>query len=396
MVMAKGSKGQLVLDYETTYGTSASPVAGIGPMPFNRCTVDASRNINSAETITGDLNPVQPFAGNTDVAGDIVIPVDLTIIGAWFRALFGAASSVVTGSKSAEAVVCEADDDKITLSTHGLLDGQGITLTADVMPTGLVAGTVYYLVSKDTNTFKLATTPGGTAIDFTTDGTAVKITTVCAHVWKMGTAMPSITLEKGFTDITQYMLFNGCKIGSFGIDLGGDGELVATLGVKGAKVTASAVAYDASLTTPGTLNRVNNFQAALQEGGSTFAKATKMGIKVDFDLDDSIFCIGNNGIRGDLPQGIGKVSGTVEALFEDLTLLNKAINRTESSIKATLTSGTSSLEFLLPEVEYAVKTPAIEGPKGVLQMLDYVGYKNNANEATAIQVTLINARNTAY
>lgn len=394
MSQAKGSKGQLVIDFESTYGTSPSP-SGVGPMPFNSCTLDASRAVNSVETITGSINPVQPFAGNTDVAGDIVVPIDLTDFGYWLKAMFGAATSVVTGSKSAAAVTCDNTTDKITLSTHGLSDGQCITF-GGTPPTGLTAGTLYYLVNKGTNDFQVALSPGGTAIDFSTNGADVTITTVIAHVFKLGTEQASMVIEKGFTDIVQYMLFNGVKVGSFSIDLGGDGELTATLGCKGQKVTASATPYDATLTTPGVFNRVNNFQATLQEGGASFAKATKVGLKLDFGLDDTQYCIGANGVRGDLPQGVGKVSGTLEALFEDLTLLNKAINRTESSLKVTLTNGASYMEILLPEVEYGVKTPPISGPKGVLQSLDFVAYKNDAAQNTAIQVTLVNARNTAY
>jgi hypothetical protein len=44
------------------------------------------------------------------------------------------------------------------------------------MPTGLSASTNYYLITVATNTFQVATTKGGAAVDFSDDGTAVTYT----------------------------------------------------------------------------------------------------------------------------------------------------------------------------------------------------------------------------
>ena len=58
----------------------------------------------------------------------------------------------------------------VTLTDHGLADGDRIRLfTTGALPTGLSSNTDYYLVSTATNTFSLATTRGGTAIN--TSGT---------------------------------------------------------------------------------------------------------------------------------------------------------------------------------------------------------------------------------
>lgn len=58
----------------------------------------------------------------------------------------------------------------VTLAAHGKSAGDRIRLfTTGSLPTGLTANTDYYLVSTATNTFGLATSPGGAAI--TTTGT---------------------------------------------------------------------------------------------------------------------------------------------------------------------------------------------------------------------------------
>lgn len=57
----------------------------------------------------------------------------------------------------------------VTQSAHGHAAGQGVVFTGGTLPTGLVAGTVYYVLATalTTNTYQVAATPGGTAINFT-------------------------------------------------------------------------------------------------------------------------------------------------------------------------------------------------------------------------------------
>lgn len=63
--------------------------------------------------------------------------------------------------------------DAFTLSAHGLVNGDQITLDTIASLTGISADTPYWIVQVTTNTFKLAATKGGAAIDLTgADGTA--------------------------------------------------------------------------------------------------------------------------------------------------------------------------------------------------------------------------------
>lgn len=65
--------------------------------------------------------------------------------------------------------------DVCTATGHGLLDGQKARVTTSgVLPAPLVAGTDYWLRDVTANTFKLAATKGGSAIDLTTDGTGTQ------------------------------------------------------------------------------------------------------------------------------------------------------------------------------------------------------------------------------
>lgn len=312
MAQARGYKGQVVIDFETTFGTDPASVNGLG-MPINSWDVKASRSLNTAQTITGTRNPVQPFQGNTTVEGNAVVPVDLIAFGWWLKAMFGAPTTTGTGPYT--------------------------------------------------------------------------------HKFKIGDTQPSLVAEKVFDFATSksYIKQNGIKVSSLEITFGGDGELIATLGIVGAKEAApSETAYDSTVTAV-SLNRVNNFQAAILEGGSSIATITDLTIRVDFGLDTETRAIGGGGVLGDIPEGIVAVSGSLTALYTDNTLLAKASAITESSIAVTMTNSTHSLKLEVPELFYQWNTPGITGPQGVRQEMEFQGFYNNGTDASAIVATLINA-----
>ncbi|MFI6883371.1 hypothetical protein [Streptosporangium canum] len=61
-------------------------------------------------------------------------------------------------------------NDQLFSVAHGLADGDRVQLFnvfSESLPTGLAEGTLYYVVSSATNTFKVSATLGGSAIDIT-------------------------------------------------------------------------------------------------------------------------------------------------------------------------------------------------------------------------------------
>lgn len=79
------------------------------------------------------------------------------------------AGSVITLTTSANA-----DDIIDTTTAHGFVEGQAVVFPTLTGGAGLTAGTTYYVVSTSlaAQTFRVAATPGGTPINFTTDITA--------------------------------------------------------------------------------------------------------------------------------------------------------------------------------------------------------------------------------
>lgn len=101
-------------------------------------------------------------------------PIDFT--GASIVAQFPKADGIgVISRRSANLTFASADvsaaDDEITLEDHGLVNDDAVTLTTDdTLPTGLSLATTYYVIVVDKDTFSLAASAGGSAINITAVG----------------------------------------------------------------------------------------------------------------------------------------------------------------------------------------------------------------------------------
>ena len=311
MTQQRGVNAQILFGIENVaYGT----VAADGyVLPMNSCNISGVKARNAPDTLTGTRNTVEPFAGNQDVGGAIVIPLDSGAMPYWLAAMFGDPAS--TGSDP------------------------------------------------------------------------------YAHEFKVGSSMPSFSIEEAFTDLTVnvYQRFVGCKIGSLAMTFGGDGELVGNLTVLGAEMSHEAAAFDAAPDTV-SLDRVNNFDAAITEGGGALSNATELSLNIDFGLDPNSFVIGGGGIRGDIPEGLVKVTGNLKTLFEDKSLLDKATGATETGLKITVTTSASSIvEFEVQELLYSVAGVPVEGPQGLIVSLDFVGYYDSGSEVSNIVARVTNS-----
>lgn len=312
MAQQKGANAKILIGEQADISSIAT--AGF-VMPINSISVRPEQNVMTAQTIQGSRNPIQPFRGNKNVSGELVVPVDSRAIWYWMQLMLG---------------------DPVT---------------------------------------------AGTESPYT-------------HEFKIPTDQPYFTMEEQYEDLTtdKYMQFKGCKISSFAMEVGGDGELTATLGVLGSNFEVAATTFDGSPTTAD-FARVSNFQAALTVGGSTFSICRSLSLNMDMGIDPDQFVIGGAGVRGSLPEGVVNISGSMTVLMDDaaVTLMAAGIAATESSLKLTITAAaTSVFEIEIQEMEFSVSAPAIDTPAGLSVTLNFAGYYANGSEASAVVVRLTN------
>jgi len=169
----------------------------------------------------------------------------------------------------------------------------------------------------------------------------------------------------------------------------------------GAAVVSSTLGYapiDASYTDPGHTPFDGFEVAVIQEGGSDVADLTAVVLTLENNLDGGNFVLGGGGIRRSIQEGKVKVSGTITALFESMALYQKALQKTESSLKLTYrhgtgggTDGNEEMEIYVPELVLAKETPIIEGPQGILYRGPFEAYYNDGADASSLKITIKNA-----
>jgi hypothetical protein len=198
-----------------------------------------------------------------------------------------------------------------------------------------------------------------------------------------------LSFEVGFTDIGEYHTYDGCKINTIGINATSEGVCVFDVGVIGQGFTRAAATGDASPTSY-TSSAIDHFLASIEEGGGSIAYVSDVSLTINNNLDSSLYVVGSAGELGDLPEGVGAVSGSLTALFQSDTLLAKARDNTESSLMLKWTSGSESLQLDIPELIYEPASPTVNGPAGVKVTLNFRGYFGNGADNTAIKATLVN------
>lgn len=211
------------------------------------------------------------------------------------------------------------------------------------------------------------------------------------HIFKVkdGT-QPSMVIQKAFPDVQKYYIFGGCRIGTLKLPFGGDQEAVVTATVMGSTFTNSTTSYDSAPQNV-TLDRAENFQAKIKENNEEIVSLVKSGdLTIDAGLDGDQYCLGDEGTRGDIPEGPLTITGTMSALYTDNRFIDKATAGTVCSLELLYTKGTKSLSLKFPEIVYELKSPTIDGPKGVLCDCNWKAFWENDSNKSAVIITLTN------
>lgn len=105
-------------------------------------------------------------AASTQPVFDIPAGTTVRWIGKW-SALAGTFHGMSPNGGSDKAFIADVTNDKILCPAHGYSAGQTVVFYGGTAPTGLTAGTVYYVVNPTTDDFQVAATAGGAAINIT-------------------------------------------------------------------------------------------------------------------------------------------------------------------------------------------------------------------------------------
>lgn len=196
--------------------------------------------------------------------------------------------------------------------------------------------------------------------------------TWATNILKAGTTRRSFTIERHHEDIGKYLRSTGCSINTLSLSVAPNSMITGSFGVIGSGFTAAGSAITGSTYTAETTTApFDSFTGSITEGGSSIAIVTGLELSIDNGME-ALYVVGQDTT---LEPSIGKstVTGSVTAYFEDITLLNKFVNETESSLQFTLTdSAGKDYIFLMPKIKYNSGNPEAAGPGAVTISLDFV------------------------
>lgn len=206
------------------------------------------------------------------------------------------------------------------------------------------------------------------------------------HTMKRGALPAGLTLEKGFTDIGQYMAFTGSRINRMSMSLGPQGLATGSFDFMAKGVSASTT----TLGEPAAVTHapIVHHEAAFLEGGVA-AQVLNFSIDITNNISE-VRAIGSR-YRAGLPEGIGEATGQITFMFEDVTKYNKWFNETQTALQLTYTVTGGSLAILLPAVKFfGSAVPALQSEQGVVIPMTFRAIYDST-EATDVKITLTNS-----
>jgi len=97
MARASGARAQMLLAFESVYGTA--PGSGYSRIPFASTNLGEAQGLIDNELLGYGREPLAPSRDVITVDGDLVLPVDVHAAGFWLKALLGAPTTTGTTPK---------------------------------------------------------------------------------------------------------------------------------------------------------------------------------------------------------------------------------------------------------------------------------------------------------
>jgi hypothetical protein len=209
--------------------------------------------------------------------------------------------------------------------------------------------------------------------------------TWATDILKVGTTDRTYSIEQGFGILGQYRVLRGCRFVTMSQNLTVDGLVQMNFGFQGLNETPmSGTPIDA---TPAAVPAGDPFfheGGTFEEGGIAFATFSTLQWELN-NTPTTNYALGTTGARS-ITTGTSALTGSCEALFEDVALYNKFINNTTSSIRYVLTEGGYEYEFLFPRVKYLTGTIPVQNDGPLTVQMTWEALEDEVT-GTTVQIT---------
>lgn len=207
-------------------------------------------------------------------------------------------------------------------------------------------------------------------------------------VIKVGTAPVFLTIEDYAQDIDQARLFTGCAVNSMAVSLAPNQMVTTTFGIVGKDMTISATEKTVTAASGAAPFDAYSGDLAIGNVGGSSPIAIVTGL--DFTLTNSFaptFVIGDS-TTPSLEYGMAVVEGTLTAYFENVALINRFLNETETEIEVSVNdpTGSNAYTFLFPRVKINSADVGVEGPTSRIINMSFVALYDST-EGTNLKIT---------
>jgi hypothetical protein len=219
------------------------------------------------------------------------------------------------------------------------------------------------------------------------------LSTFSTNVLTVGTTPKFLTLEDYAEDIDQARLFTGCTVSTMSVSMAPNQMVSATFGMVGKDMTISGT--EKTVAAAGVGEPFDAYSGSLlvaDVDGIGGASALSTVTSVDFTVTNSFaptFVVGSDSAP-QLEFGRAEIEGTITAYFEDLSLVNRFLDETESAIQVSVAEGTTAgdnvMTFLFPRVKFNAADIPVDGPTSRVITLPFVALYDDT-ELTNLKIT---------
>lgn len=214
------------------------------------------------------------------------------------------------------------------------------------------------------------------------------LSTWSTDVLKVGVTPKFFSIEDYASDIDQARLFTGMTVSTMGISLAPNQMVTTTFGMVGKDMSLSATQKTQTAASGAAPFDAYSGDVAIGNVGSSTAVAIVTGI--DFTLNNSFaptFVVGDSSAPS-LEYGRAEIEGTFTAYFEDLALINRFLNETETELSVSVNdpTGTNAYTFLFPRIKINSADVGVDGPTSRIINMSFVALYD-ATQATNLKIT---------
>lgn len=397
MPQARGSQLAINIYEEDSYGEAPSSPSGQKVYPKG-CTLSSGQDLLDDETLDPSRGKREPDLGNKDVRGGLPFNLAAEDLATLLKHAFGSVDTyrpVVTDPSNITGVTvnraeesCATGDGTLSFTASGTTitwsaNGDSAGASVDISSDG------DYTLESDADGNALYITVESSSLPGTDETDTIPVVDAYEHEYTIGDLPTGLTIERDYgSNISgsgRFEQFHGCRVSTLQLRKPQNAYAEATFDFIGADSTLDSSALDASPTDNGHTSFTTSYVTTIEEGGDSIAVITEYDVTLDNELDEDGFVLGANA-RGDLTEGMAAVSGNITALFKDTSLLDKAYNSTDTSLRSVTkrgtgdgTSGNEYIETHVTDMKYERSSPEVSGPGGVRAQWAFRGFKSGTD-----------------